>query len=40
MPIYQKPDISKPAIRQTTYPYLLGWLRVERLNQVWCADIT
>jgi len=40
MPIYQKPDTSKPAKRHKTYPYLLGGLRVERPNQVWCADIT
>ena len=40
MPIYQKPDTSKPARGHKTYPYLLGGLRVERPNQVWCADIT
>ena len=40
MPIYQKPDTSKPAKGHKTYPYLLGGLRVERPNQVWCADIT
>ena len=39
MPIYQKPDTSKPAKGHKTYPYLLGGLRVERPNQVWCADI-
>ncbi|MFZ0098624.1 MAG: DDE-type integrase/transposase/recombinase, partial [Gemmobacter sp.] len=40
MPIYQRPDTSKPAKGHKTYPYLLGGLRVERPNQVWCADIT
>ena len=40
MPIYQKPDTSKPTKWHKTYPYLLGALRVERPNQVWCADIT
>ena len=40
MPIYHKPDTSRPAKGHKTYPYLLGGLRVERPNQVWCADIT
>ena len=40
MPIYQKPNTSKPAKVHKTWPYLLGGLRVERPNQVWCADIT
>ncbi|RQW77761.1 MAG: hypothetical protein EHM62_08140 [Methylococcus sp.] len=40
MPIYQKPDTSRPAEVHKTCPYLLGGLRVERPNQVWCADIT
>jgi len=40
MPIYQKPNTSKPAKGHKTCPYLLGGLRVERPNQVWCADIT
>jgi putative transposase len=40
MPSYQKPDTSRPAKGHKTYPYLLGGLRVERPNQVWCADIT
>jgi putative transposase len=34
MPIYQKPDTSKPAQGHKTYPHLLGGLRVERPNQV------
>jgi putative transposase len=40
MPIYQKPDTSRPGKGYKTYPYLLGGLRVDRPNQVWCADIT
>ena len=40
MPIYQKPNTSKPAKGHKTYPYLLGGLRVDRPNQLWCADIT
>jgi putative transposase len=40
MPIYQKPDTSKPAKGHKTYPYLLRGLRVDRPDQVWCADIT
>ena len=40
MPIYQKPNTSRPAKGHKTYPYLLRDLRVDRPNQVWCADIT
>ncbi len=40
MPIYQKPNTSKPAKGHKTYPYLLKGLRVDRPNQVWCVDIT
>ncbi|MCZ8152947.1 MAG: hypothetical protein O9292_11260 [Rhodobacteraceae bacterium] len=39
MPIYRKPDTSRPAKGHKTYPYLLGGLRVERPNQFCCADI-
>ena len=40
MPIYQKPNTRKAAKGHKIYPYLLRGLRVERPNQVWCADIT
>ena len=40
MPIYQKPNTSKAAQGHKIYPYLLRGLRVDRPNQVWCADIT
>jgi len=40
MPIYQKPNTSRPAKGHKIYPYLLRELRVGRPNQVWCADIT
>lgn len=40
MPIYQKPHTSRPAKGHKIYPYLLKGLRVDRPNQVWCADIT
>lgn len=40
MPIYQKPNTSRPAWGHKTYPYLLRGLRVERPSRVWCSDIT
>lgn len=40
MPIYQKPNTSRPAKRHKIWPYLLRGLRVDRPNQVWAADIT
>jgi len=36
VPIYQKPDTSKPRKGHKTYP----GLRVDRLGQIWRADIT
>jgi len=38
--IYQRPNTSKPTPAHTIYPYLLGGLSIERVNQVWCADVT
>nr|WP_247649283.1 IS3 family transposase [Labrenzia sp. THAF82] len=40
MPIYQKPNTSRPAKGHKIWPYLLKGLRVERPNQVWASDIT
>ena len=40
MPIYQKPNTSKPAKGHKTYPYLLRGLSINRPNQVWAMDIT
>src|ERR1700721_161180 len=38
--IYQRPNTSKPAEAHKIYPYLLRGLAIERVNQVWCSDIT
>ena len=38
--VYQRPNTSKPAATHKTCPYLLGGLSIERVNQVWCSDIT
>ena len=40
MAIYPKPNLSKPHPEHKIYPYLLRGIKVERANQVWCADIT
>jgi len=40
MPIYQKPNTGNPAKGHKTCPCLPGGLRIDRPNQVWCADIT
>ena len=40
MPIYQKPQTSKPAKGHNIYPYLLKGLPVTRSNQAWASDIT
>jgi putative transposase len=38
--IYQRPNTSKPSVAHKIYPYLLRGLTIERVNQVWCADVT
>src|SRR6476620_730080 len=38
--VYQRPNTSKAAPEHTKYPYLLGGLTIDRVNQVWCTDIT
>ena len=38
--IYRKPNTSKPAPEHRIYPYLLKGVAVDRINQVWAADIT
>ena len=40
MPIYQKPNTSKPAKGHKIYPYLLKGMNITRPNQVWASDIT
>ena len=39
-PIYPKPRTSKPHPENKAYPYLLRGMTIERVDQVWCADIT
>jgi putative transposase len=38
--IYQRRNTSKPAAAHKLYPYLLRGLAIERVNQVWCSDVT
>lgn len=38
--IHPRPNTSKAAPEHTKYPYLLGGLTIDRINQVWCSDIT
>ena len=38
--IYQKPNTSKKHPENKIYPYLLCGLNIDRVNQVWCTDIT
>lgn len=38
--IYRRPNTSKPAAGHQVYPYLLKGLDINRVNQVWTADIS
>ena len=38
--IYRRPNTSKPAPGHRIYPYLLKGVKVNRVDQVWAADIT
>ena len=38
--IYPKPNLSKPNPQHKKYPYLLGNILINRVNQVWGCDIT
>ena len=38
--IYRHPNTSKPAPDNKVYPYLLKGLEINRVDQVWAADIT
>jgi putative transposase len=37
--IYQRPKTSKPAAAHKIYPYLLGGIAIDRVNQVWCSEV-
>ena len=38
--IAPKPNTSRPGPGHKIYPYLLRELEINRVNQVWCSDIT
>ena len=38
--IYRRPNTSKPHPSHKLYPYLLRGMLIDRVNQVWAADIT
>jgi putative transposase len=38
--IYRRPNTSKPTPEHRIYPYLLKGVEINRVNQVWSADIT
>jgi putative transposase len=38
--VYPKPRLSQPGEGHKIYPYLLSGVSIDRVNQVWSADIT
>lgn len=38
--IYKRPRTSQPHPQHPVFPYLLKKMKIDRPNQVWCADIT
>lgn len=38
--IYKRPRTSQPHPQHPVFPYFLTKMKIDRLNQVWCADIT
>ena len=38
--VYPKPKLSQPGAEHKLYPYLLGGVKVNHVNQVWSTDIT
>ena len=38
--IYKRPRTSQPHPQHPIFPYLLRGAKIDRPNQVWCADIT
>lgn len=39
VPVYQKPNTSKPHPEHRVYPYLLRGLEISQPGHVWCADM-
>ncbi len=38
--IYKRPKTSQPHPQNPVFPYLLRKMKIDRPNQVWCADIS
>jgi putative transposase len=38
--VYRRPNTSRPTPEHKVYPYLLKGMKIDRVDQVWTADIT
>ena len=38
--VYRRPNTSRPTPEHRVYPYLLRGMKIDRVDQVWTADIT